>query len=129
MCLPQDILALIKEWLMSPIAYVEVEGSCLEFFDVELGTLQGLVVGPVLFNLFISPLLESRSGPSYADDSYHLAIGRNKAESVIALQGKIIELEGWLSGSGLKVNLEKTELTIFHRHNTGAAEIREKTLQ
>ena len=128
MGLPQDILALIKEWLTSRIAYVEVEGSCSEFYDVESGTVQGSVLGPVLFNLFISPLLESGSGPSYADDSYHLAIGRNKAESVMALQGKIIESEGWLSGSGLKVNLEKTELTIFHRHDTSAAEIRVKDI-
>ena len=95
MGLQQDILALINEWLTSQVAYVEVEGSFSEFFDVESGTVQGSVLGPVLFNLFISPLLESGSGPAYADDSYHLAIGKNKAESVRALQGKIIESYSW----------------------------------
>jgi retron-type reverse transcriptase len=103
MGLPRDILELLTEWLTSRV--VEVEGSCSEFFDVASGTVQGSVLGPVLFNLFISLLLEDGSGPVYADDSYHLAISRNKADAVSALQQRIIESERWLSGSGLKVNL------------------------
>ena len=75
----------------------------------------GTVQGSVLFNLFISPLLVTASGPAYADDSYHLGVGRNKEEAVSKLQLEIIKAEKWMSGSGLKVNLEKTELTIFHR--------------
>jgi hypothetical protein len=124
MGLPKDILELLTEWLIGRVAYVEVEGSCSEFFDVASGTVQGSVLGPVLFNLFISPLLENGSGPVYADDSYHLAISRNKADAVSALQQRIIESERWLSGSGLKVNLGKTELTIFHRNDTSTSEIR-----
>lgn len=126
MGLPKDILELLKEWLTGRVAYVEVEGSCSEFFDVVSGTVQGSVLGPVLFNLFISPFLETGNGPVYADDSYHLAISKNKADAVRALQQRIIESEKWLSGSGLKVNLEKTELTIFHRSDTSTSEIKVK---
>ena len=71
MGLPQDIVGLLKVWLADRVAYVEVEGSCSEFFDTTSGTVQGSVLGPVLFNLFISPLLENSSGPAYVDNSYH----------------------------------------------------------
>jgi len=107
MGLPQDIMGLLKEWLVGRIAYEEVEGSCSKFFVVDSGTMQGSVLGPVLFNLFISPFLENSSGPAYADDSYHIAISKSKQDAVRILQEIIIESEGWLVGSGLKVNVEK----------------------
>jgi hypothetical protein len=74
MGLPRDVVGLLLEWLVGRIAYMEVEGSCSEFFDVDSETVQGSVLGLVLFNLFISPFLENSSGPAYADDSYHIAI-------------------------------------------------------
>ena len=126
--LPMDVLALLKSWLINRKAYVEVEGSCSEFFEVKAGTVQGSILGPVLFNLFISPWLVTASGPAYADDSYHLGVGRNKEEAVGRLQLEIIKAENWMSGSGLKVNLEKTELTIVHRYDTSAAVIKIKDI-
>ncbi len=128
MGLPQDVVGLLREWLVGRIAYVEVGGSCSEFFDVDSGTVQGSVLGPVLFNLFISPFLEKSSGPAYADDSYHIAISESKQDTVRTLQDRIIESESWLASSGLKVNLEKNELTIFHRHDTSSANIKVKDI-
>jgi hypothetical protein len=113
--LPQDVVGLIGLWLTGREAYVEVEGECSAFFKVRSGTVQGSVLGPVLFNLFIRPLLESSSGPAYADDSYHLATGVNKVDAVDKLQRRVTEAEEWMTGSGLKVNIAKTELTLFHR--------------
>jgi hypothetical protein len=95
---------------------------------VDSGTVQGSVLGPVLFNLFISPLLENSSGPAYADDSYHIAISERKQNAVRTLQEKIIEWESWLARSGLKVNLEMTELTILHRLDTSSAIIKVKEI-
>jgi hypothetical protein len=67
MGLLQDVVGLLQEWLVGRVVYVEVEGSCSELFDVDSGTVQGSVLGPVLFNLFISPMLENSCGPVYAD--------------------------------------------------------------
>jgi hypothetical protein len=128
MGLSRDIVRLLWEWLEGRIAYVEVEGSCSEFFDVDSGTVQGSVLGLVLFNLFISPFLENSSGPAYADDSYHIAISESKQDAVRTLQDRIIESKSWLASLGLKVNLEKTELTIFHRHDTSSANIKVKDI-
>jgi len=85
MGLPQDVVGLLQEWLVGRVAYVEVEGSCEELFDVDSGTVHGSVLGPVLFNLFISLLLENSSGPAYADDSYHMAISENKQDTIRTL--------------------------------------------
>ena len=68
------------------------------------------------------------SSPAYADDSYHLGVGRNKEEAVGKLQLQVVKAEQWMSGSGLKVNLEKTELTIFRRYDTSAAVIKIKDI-
>jgi len=121
MGLPHDVMGLIREWLVGRISYVEVEGLCSEFFHVDSGTVQASVLGPVLFNLFISPLVENSSGPAYA-------IHGRKQDAVRTLQARIIELESWLARLGLKVNLEKTELTIFHRHDTSSVTIKVKEI-
>ena len=72
---PQDIISLLASWLNGRWGYVEVDGCCSTYFQVKNGTVQGSCMGPVLFNLFISPLLKTSSGPAYADDSYHIALG------------------------------------------------------
>jgi len=73
-------------------------------------------------------MLENSCGPVYADNSYHIAISESKQVAIRNLQERIIESESWQSGSGLKVNLEKTELTIFHRHDTSSANIKMKEI-
>jgi len=39
------------------------------------------------------------------------------------MQEKIRIAEKWMSGSGLKVNLKKTEMVIFHRMDTSKGSI------
>jgi hypothetical protein len=76
--------------LWADFPYVEVEGSCSELFDVDSGTVQGSVLGSVLFNSFSSRLLEKSSGSAYADDSNHMAISESKQDAR-TLQERIIE--------------------------------------
>ncbi len=80
-------------------------------------------MGPVLFNLFISPLLRTGSDPAYADDSYYVTTGVTKDVALAEMQEKIRIAEKWMSGSGLKVNLKKTEMVIFHRMDTSKGSI------
>ncbi len=47
MGLPQDVMGLLQEWLVGRIAYMEVEGLCSEFFDVDSGTVQGSWASPL----------------------------------------------------------------------------------
>ncbi len=38
--------------------------------DLLLGKVQGLILGPVLYALFVSPLFEIEDFSAYADDTY-----------------------------------------------------------
>ena len=69
MGMPKDLIKLLTNWLTDRAAYVEVDGESSEFFLIREGTVQGSVLGPILFNLFMRPLLKTVSGPAYADDS------------------------------------------------------------
>ncbi len=71
---PQDIVEMLTAWLNDRWAYVEVGDNRSGYILVKNGTVQGSCLGPVLFNLFISPLLKTSSDPAYADDSYYVTM-------------------------------------------------------
>ena len=100
-----------------------MDGELSEYFLVMEGTVQGSVLGPVLFNLFLRPLLEKTNSPAYADDSYHCGTSRTKEQALEILERKLGEAISWITMSGLKVNVDKTELCIFHRMDTSKGAI------
>ena len=115
MGIPEDVTNLLEMWLTERQFYVEVRQNCSQYYDSNCGTVQGSILGPVLFSLFVSPLLEKENLTSYADDSYLARGSKNKEEALRRLQFQLERVKKWLTGSGLKVNVEKTELIIFHR--------------
>jgi hypothetical protein len=60
---------------------------------------------------------------SYADDDYYVAVHEDRTQALKDLEEKLIRAEQWLSGSGLKVNASKTELVIFHKHDSARGSI------
>jgi len=124
MGIPNDILQLITAWLKNRLAYVEVGSSCSDYYPVDFGSGQGSILGPVLFNYYMAPLVIERRLLTYADDNYQVTSNKCKNAAVKELEERMIEAEHWMSGSGLKVNIEKTELVIFHRHDTSKAVIK-----
>ena len=123
MGIPKDLTKILTSWLKDRAAYVEVDGELSEYFLVMEGTVQGSVLGPVLLNLFLRPLLEKTNSPAYADDSYHYGTSRTKKQALEILEGKLGEAITWITKSGLKVNVSKTELCIFHRMDTSKGAI------
>ena len=61
MGMPADLIRLICEWLVGRSFYIQVGDDCSSLFDSDCGTIQGSVLGPVLYALFVSPFLISPS--------------------------------------------------------------------
>ena len=69
--MPEDLTSLLELWLQERLCYVEIRSTCSQYYKSSCGTVQCSILGPVLFNLFMSsPLLEKEEMTSYTDDSY-----------------------------------------------------------
>jgi len=124
MGLPTDMIKLLESWLKDRQSYVEVRNCCSQYFGSDVGTVQGSILGPILFSLFISPLLEKEDLVSYADDSYLIRGNKSKEIALQRLQFQVQNVEKWLTSLGLKVNVEKTEIVIFHKTDTATSSIK-----
>ena len=87
-------------------------------YDVLLGTVQGSVLGPVLYAIFISPLFDLEDLSAFADDNYAIKIDRDLTALKISMENTIANISNWMRSSGLKVNEEKTKICIFSRLDT-----------
>ena len=56
--LPPDVIELISIWLTERFFYVSVGGINSYVHRSGVGTVQGSVLGPILYSLFVSPLLD-----------------------------------------------------------------------
>ncbi len=116
MGLPEDVRDLIKDWLTDRQSYVDVNGEMTYMEDSGNGTVQGSVLGPILFSIFIRPVYEIKEMTTYADDNYVTRDGMNLKVVLEEERLAVVKVSDWLKKSGLKVNEQKTELCIFHKH-------------
>ena len=117
MGLPNDIIELLAVWLKKRFFFVEANGLRSEILENNIGTIQGSILGPILYALFIRPLYEIEKITTFADDNYIVSLHKNKKIALKELERKLEKIIKWLKDSGLKVNENKTELCIFHRIN------------
>ena len=115
--LPKDITELISVWLRNRLFYVSVDGQNSILYDLLLGTVQGSVLGPILYAIFVSPLFEICELTSFADDTYILKSNPNLKSLITDMKTTIECTTKWLRQSGLKVNDEKTEMCIFYKND------------
>ena len=88
-----------------------------------MGTVQGSILGPILYALFVAPLFDLAKMTLFADDKYVIRWNNNLALLILDMQPLLIldmqrtieAITKWLRQSGLKVNNAKTEICLFHR--------------
>jgi len=114
--LPDDVIGLLADWLLDRSAYIECGDSTSDFFPITDGTVQGSVLGPILFAIFIAPMFDNFEATSFADDSYIADYDENVNILAIKLGQKATNLALWFKASGLKVNESKTEFCVFHKN-------------
>jgi Reverse transcriptase (RNA-dependent DNA polymerase) len=104
------------EWLTNRSGYVESGDESSTYFDIGQGTIQGSVLGPVLFSLFIDPIFDLiEELLAYADDSYAYSIGNEVSEVENNLKEKVTRLLDWYDSMSMIVNIKKTEYTVFNK--------------
>ena len=121
--LPDDVIQLINEWLTNRYYYVDINGKTSTLFDLLLGTVQGSILGPILYALFVSPLWDVIPCLSFADDSYLLKSNKVLPQLIKDMEKSLEAMTKWLKKSGLKVNEAKTEVCFFCKNDTRPVEV------
>ena len=68
--LPRDIIELIRCWLNNRTFFVEINGLNSMFYDINSGTIQGSILGPILYAVYVSPLFDLTDLSNFADDNF-----------------------------------------------------------
>ena len=113
--IPKDLIELLEVWLRERFFYVEANGTNSTIIENDIGTIQGSILGPILYAIFIRPVYKIEKMTTFADDNYVVSLNKNKEAAIENLGGKLKKIIRWLKESGLKVNESKTEFCVFHR--------------
>ena len=113
--IPDDIIELVKNWLTERYFYVSIDGNNSYVHLSGVGTVQGSILGPVLYAIFVSPLFDLVKLTLFADDNYVIRWNRCINLLVVDMQRSVELITKWLRQSGMKVNEAKTEVCLFFR--------------
>jgi len=114
--IPDYILWILNDFLSNRKFFVLHNGEVSETRNLEVGCVQGSVLGPVLFNMYLADIqqnLPTAKIYTYADDSYvniqHTDLNTGLAQAQNALNTHVEFLES----RGMVINHTKTELIFF----------------
>ena len=102
---------LIKSFLIGSQNRVMFQGALSSWTPVTSGVPQGSVLGPLLFNLFISDISRNVSTNCllFADDTL-LYQPIDSSHDEVSLQSDINAIGRWSESNGMKVNITKTKV-------------------
>ena len=106
-----------KSYLSNRKQFVMVNGTLSDFFAmINISVLQGSILGPLLFLIFINDMHSSNKllNIHFADDTSGLCKGKNFDELVSFVNTELQKLGIWLRSNKLAINASKTKIMIFH---------------
>jgi hypothetical protein len=107
MGIPDDVIQLLEIWLRLRSFYIEANGKNSTILENDVGAIQGFILGPILYALFIRPLYKITKVTTFADDNYVIKFNKEKKVALEELGRELEKIIKWLKGSGLKVNEKK----------------------
>ena len=121
--LPSDIVELISVWLKDRSFYVSINGQNSIMFDLLLGTVQGSILGPILYAIFVSPMFDLCGLLAFADDNYIPRCNKNLQILIADMERSLDSITKWLIQSGMIVNNNKTEICLFYKNDVAPINI------
>ena len=115
--IPVDIIELVDIWLKDRTYYINCKGRNSFIRLSNIGTIQGSILGPFLYAIFVSPLFNLTPFHAFADDNQVIETDKNIDPLKTRMQNKLEIMTNWLRDSGLIVNESKTELCLFYKAN------------
>jgi hypothetical protein len=122
--LPNDLIELIAVWLWKRSFYVSIEEENSIFLDLHLGTVQGSILGPVLYAIFVSPVFDIAELSAFADDTFIPRWDSYLPRLIVDIEKTIEQITRWLKNSGLIVNQAKTESCLFYKNDCAPVHIK-----
>ncbi len=111
-----QVLELIKSYFHGRKQYVYFKGKISSLRDIVLGILQGSVLGPLLFLIFVNDIENAIANAIFnlfADDSLTFLSRDNLTELIDGLQTTLPHIVQWYSANRLIINAKKTKILIF----------------
>jgi hypothetical protein len=97
------MIELITVSLKNRSFYVSIDDENSIMYDLLLGTVQSLILGPIMYAIFVSPLFDICDLTSFAENIY-IPNGNYSAQTLILDIKKELEVGiKWLRISGLKI--------------------------
>ena len=106
-------LKLVHNYLSKRQQRTKINQSYRSWEDILFGVPQGSILGPILFNIFISDLflvIKDVDFASYADDNTIYQSGRTADDVINGLQISAEKLFQWFSDNQMKGNTDKCHL-------------------
>jgi len=114
--LPDYILWILNDFLSQRKFFVVHNEKTSETMELEVGCVQGSVLGPVLFNMYLSDITQNLPNAqiyTYADDSYVNIQHRDLKLGLSNAQETLTNHICYLEEKGMVINHSKTELILF----------------
>jgi hypothetical protein len=115
MGIPKDVLELTEIWLRDRSYYIKCKGRNSFIWKSNVGTIQGSILGPLLYAIFVSPLFDLTPFHAFADDNQIITCSHDINQVKTDMETKLKIMTKLLRESGLILNEQKTELCLFHK--------------
>lgn len=116
---PTWLTRIIRSFLENRCSSIFIGSESSDYFPIYSGVVQGSILGPTLFNIFIHdfpfqyPMLEEPGAILYADDTIILASDTRPINALNKIKGKLPILVKYFDKWGLKINTAKCGITCF----------------
>jgi len=117
--IPLNIMQVLMDFLTERSFRVMVSDVKSNPRNLSVGCVQGSILGPRLFTLYLSELANNLPKEthivSYADDTYVSLSSENMTDLKPALSNVMLNHDAYLKSIGMVTNVSKTELIFFSR--------------